>query len=157
MGSRKAPGFLLCWMFAVETVCSILTSVNITEKSPCHPFTTSFSFLFFCLFFLNTKLKFFMLLSNYKAKRKIPKVGITRSCNWAMEIPYYLHCLFFFPLISEWQVSVLLKASQKFKVVWNIYKTLLFNNAEKQNGTILIAICHKDYFYLGKSILIYIS
>lgn len=46
------------------------------------------------------------------------------------------------------------ESQPKFQGGMRHLKTLLFNNAEKQNGTILIAICHKDYFYLGKSILI---
>lgn len=59
MGSRKAPGFLLCYMFAVEIICSILMRVDISKNSPCHHFTTSCFSLISCgfLFF------FFKVLS----------------------------------------------------------------------------------------------
>lgn len=51
MGSRKAPGFLLCYMFAVEIICSILMRVDISKNSPCHHFTTSCFSLISCGFF----------------------------------------------------------------------------------------------------------
>lgn len=61
--------------------------------------------------------------------KKIPGIaksgmGRLKICNWAMKISYHLRFFSFFfkiiIIISNWQVSVLLNASQKAKVVWNI-------------------------------------